>query len=245
MTSINTPWGPIDADIIAIIISVVSLIITGLANWYITKRQYRWQYTLKFIDEIFPSLLSEIRKLKDEYSIYMEKFVDRVDLELLDAFIKNGKIEYIKNIDKKLYDDMLELNRLHPLLNELLSERSMKSFELKRKWVDFLTNKYPHGGFHIGVFIDDIFYKSWKEIIDKANYDIIKENFEEVLKTTLEQNSSFKDIFNHEEATNIMITMATEDLNNLVKNYNDNKMKLYDLVNKIINLILKIIVKPI
>ena len=167
-------------EYISIIISFLALAVSIYANYYLPKWQYKAQYRISVILDIFPKLLTDIRESIEKYDYSLKIYHPNPDMNYFSYLLEiynSGKIEYIRIIDKKLYSN------LYIIKNEILDDINIYEGEKGNLWKSiqeevrlFLTS-LDKIGFDLQVFISFIssesIYFAWEnreeEIVTSIN----------------------------------------------------------------------------
>lgn len=143
---------------------------------YVAKKSPKWQYEAEYkiniIRNIFPQLTANIRNTIDDHNRFLKGessgygiFPNLFDLST------SGQIEYIKIMDKTLYDNLIKIkDEIYPLMHEIQQDKTGLFKILKGKW-ELHLNSLENIHFDITRFVSDLYtansYHLWIE-----NYDI-------------------------------------------------------------------------
>lgn len=256
MSNFQIPFGLTVAEILTLLISIVALATTLYANFFITKRQYKWQYRIAYLESIFPNLMREFNKLFKEYVSYVKNFnMQNIDLQYLKSIMENGRIEPLKVIDDELYDSIIKFNKFQEDLTSLLKKRDEVRQLIIDKWTNYLKNHhiqidakaetYFNTTFDELTFSQNLINSSWETILNSQKYDIINVKYNELLDTKHKNIGNFEVPY-EADITSKLIDEVKFYLDNFIIAYNETMSKLNKLLEKdIIEKMLKIYVKPI
>jgi hypothetical protein len=241
----NIDWGSI-LPWAAFGFSIVSLIITFVFNYLLRKWEYRQEYKIKFIDQLYPDLIKELRNVIDEYNklwIYSTKL--DIKLNVLNDLFKSGRINYIKTIDLSLYNNLEFIkNDLELKIKEIFKKRDDK---VNTTISDWKLKLYPRemGSSINQVELASIILKRSLVFIGNGEYNKISEIYEEEAEK-IRENMPEKLLVFDVDAPKKLIEIAKIQFNELVELDKELSKQLKKVVEiSAINKMLYTLTKPI
>jgi hypothetical protein len=236
----------------SIIIAFISLLVSIFWNQKLQKDQYKIQYRLIFVKEIYPPLAEDIRNsilLIHQYS--QNKIIVDNLFKYLRKLYASTQIEFIKSDSPTLFNNLsCIMNEIIPQANNLQIIAVDYIKHISRKWNKYLSDKSLTSAKtmlnnHVERILSvDLFWNLWKgeyniaELnFDKTNKELINSYTEWIIKNSLiPDKGDFKVLLQYESEEKIIINNEIIKMNNLIKNI---------IEDKVIPELSKIIAKPI
>jgi len=216
--STTTFWGVLidNAPAISLVISLVALVTTVIFNYIFRKRLIMTQYKLNYIKEIYPRLLTDIRICLTTYDEFKESgniLISRI--QFLRSIYVDGRIEFIKSTNKKLYDNLEILDKnLLKKIEKLQDLRIYNYRNIKQRWGDYLHSIEPHIHFPQRVFGEEL-YGEVIALYIKEDYENIRRAYEEKMDKKEAERVEFQKF--PEGTIDKLIEIAKEEMKDIME----------------------------
>jgi hypothetical protein len=213
-------------------ISVGAFIVSIFWNQKLMKDQYKIQYRLIFVKEIYPPLMEDIRNSVRRIHEYSTSNIwSGLVFDELKKIYNSSQIEFIKRDSPVVYANLDRImNEIIPQTNVLYQKFQEYRTNLDYKWGEYLINKKIYqidANRYVHEFIETYFWNLWR-----GEYGIVLDSFEKEYnnKTRYQPNLKIPNkedldmFFKFESEEKLIINEEIKKMNILIKDIIEDKV---------------------